>query len=108
MPEPSAPRPELPELRAHQRGTTLPVRLQPKGSANRIVGVAEGRLRVQVTAPPVDGRANQALTELLAKLLGLARREVELLHGETSREKTVLLVGLTPEDAAAKLAEVLR
>ncbi len=65
------------------------VRVQPRASRNRIAGVHGGRLKLQVTAPPVDGAANRAVVELLAEALALPRRLVEVVSGASSREKTV-------------------
>ncbi len=67
-------------------GTTLSVRVTPKAAANRIV-VAEGVLRVYVTAVPEDGAANDAVHKLLSKALGLARSRLTLVQGATSRDK---------------------
>ena len=81
--------------------------VQPRASRSRVTGWHDGRLKVQLTAPPVDGEANEALLKFLSKLLGVPRRDVTLLRGETSRRKTVLLPplpaavlsSLTPEAA---------
>ena len=63
----------------------------------------DGRLKVAVTAPPVDGEANAAVIELLAKALGVPRRQVEVIAGASSRRKTVRIEG-----ADAAVAELLR
>ena len=62
-----------------------------------VVGEQAGALKVAVTAPPEDGRANQALTELLRDWLGLKRSQVELASGATNRNKQFLIRGLTPD-----------
>jgi len=69
----------------------LRVRVQPRASRNRIAGVHGRRLKLQVTAPPVDGAANRAVVELLAEALALPRRLVEVVSGASSREKTVAI-----------------
>ena len=84
-------------------GTLLSVKLQPRASQNEITphrGIGD-ELKIKVTAPPVDAAANQALIELLAEILGCSRGKVELILGQTSRHKTVLLHGF-------KAAEVLQ
>lgn len=65
-------------------------------------GVTEGVLRVRVSAPPVDGAANQALVRLLADELGIARRDVRIVAGEGSRSKVVVLDGVTRERLAER------
>ena len=82
----------------------LRVRVQPKASSNGITGWQDGVLRVRLTAPPVDGAANQALVEFIAETLGLRRAEVTLVAGHRGRLKT-LEVSLSEDDLAARLAE---
>lgn len=65
------------------------VRLVPRAGRNEIAGWRDGRLLVRVTAPPLEGRANQALRKLLAKRLGIAAGRVEIARGERSRDKLV-------------------
>ena len=77
-------------------GTLLTVKLQPRASKNEIGAPLGDELKIKVTAPPVDAAANQALVELLAEKLGCSRGKVELLRGQTSRHKTVMLHGFTP------------
>ena len=85
-------------LRADGKDTLLRVRVQPRASREDIVGLAEGRLRVALTAPPVEGAANDALRRFMAARLGVARGRVTLESGEKSREKTLRVVGM-PETA---------
>lgn len=80
----------------------LPVRVQPRASANALRGWVEGRLHVRLTAPPVEDAANRALCALLAAALGLKPSAVELVAGRRSREKSVRLTGITLEDAIAR------
>ena len=82
----------------------LQVRLQPRASANAIAGVRDGVVRVRVTAPPVDGAANDALVGLLAKALRIGRGRVSIVRGRTSRNKVVRVEGLTEEEALALLS----
>ncbi len=75
---------------------TIEVRLTPRASRNEIAGVRDGVLAVRVTAPPVDGKANQALCELLADELGVAKSKVEIVRGERGRNKLVRVSGAEP------------
>jgi uncharacterized protein (TIGR00251 family) len=84
-------------LRETSGGTLLSVKLQPRASRNEIGQPLGDELRIKVTAPPVDSAANQALVELLAETLQCPRNQVELIRGHTSRHKTILLLGLKPE-----------
>src|SRR5262245_13737168 len=79
----------------HAEGCVLPVRAQPGARKTGVLGEQAGALKVAVTAPPEDGRANRALTEALRDLLNLKRSQVELLSGQTSRDKKFLIRGLT-------------
>jgi uncharacterized protein (TIGR00251 family) len=91
------------ELTEHAEGCILPVRAQPGARRAGIQGEQNGALKVAVTAPPEDGRANKALIEVLRDELGLKRSQVELIAGHTSREKRFLIRGLTCEELREKL-----
>lgn len=81
-------------LRRDGRDWLLDVRVTPRASRTRFAGVANGRLRAHLQAPPVDGRANAALVELVAECCGLPRSRVSLERGSTARDKTLRLHGL--------------
>ena len=76
-------------------GVRVPVRVQPRSSRSDIAGVHGGALKVRLTAPPVDGAANEALVDLLAATIGIPRRDVKIVSGLTSRSKIVELSGVT-------------
>lgn len=90
-------------LRETAGGTLLSVKLQPRASRSEIGEPLGDELKIKVTAPPVDAAANQALIELLAETLGCSRGKVELVRGHTSRHKTLLLHGFTPNEVLAAL-----
>jgi uncharacterized protein len=92
----------------HAEGCILPVRAQPGARKAGILGEHAGALKVAVTAPPEDGRANKALAELLAKALNLKRSQVKLLSGEANREKRFLLAGVSKRDLYALVAALLQ
>lgn len=83
---------------------TLKVRVQPRASADALAGVRAGALVVRLQAPPVDGRANEALARFLGGLLGVPPSAVTLVHGATGRDKVVRIAGA---DAAAVRARLL-
>ncbi len=85
----------------------LRVHAQPGSGKSAVLGRHGGALKVKVAAPPVDGRANVALAELLAHTFGLERAEVELVSGQTSRSKRFRLHGVAPEVVDAALGKVL-
>ncbi len=78
-------------------GARFPVRLTPRGGADRVDGVRDGVLRARVAAPPVEGAANASLLRLIALELGVARRDVRLVAGAGGRTKLVVVDGLDPE-----------
>ena len=81
----------------------ITVRLTPRASREEIAGEREGVLQVRVTAPPVDGAANEALVRLLAKRLRVAKGAVAIVSGETSRSKVVEVDGLTEGEVRERL-----
>jgi uncharacterized protein (TIGR00251 family) len=85
----------------HADGALLAVRAQPGAKRNAVLGEQAGALKVAVTAPPEDGRANAALVEVLRDWLGVKRSQVELAGGPTSRNKTFLVRGVTAEELTA-------
>ena len=78
------------------------VRLTPRAAADRVDGVVEGVLRVRVGAPAVEGAANNALVRLLADELGVARRDVRIVAGATSRQKLVVVDNLEADAIVAR------
>lgn len=82
-------------------GVELAVLVQPRASRTRVVGEHDGLLKLQLAAPPVDGEANAALVEFVAKRLGVPRRDVVLAAGDASRRKRVVVRGLSADRVAA-------
>jgi uncharacterized protein len=91
----------------HAEGCVLPIRAQPGARKAGVLGEQGGALKVAVTAPPEDGRANQALTETLRDLLNLKRSQVELLSGKTSRDKKFLIRSLTRAELAIRITALI-
>lgn len=84
-------------------GVRISVRLQPRAAKNQIVGFQEGVLKIKVTAPPVDGEANQVLINYLARLLSIPKSACRIVTGEKSRNKTVEIQGLKRGDLLDRL-----
>ena len=78
--------------------TDLEIRVLPRSSKSQIVNRVGEVYKVKVTAPPVEGKANKALVELLAKELGVSRGRVEIVSGKASRLKSVRIHGLSSEE----------
>ncbi len=91
------------DLRDTPRGLTLRVRVQPRASRDGLSGERQGALVVRLTAPPLEGRANEALTRLLAAALGVPPSAVRVLRGETGRDKLVAVAGLSAAVARGRL-----
>ena len=95
------------ELADHPDGVLLPVRAQPGARKAGILGEHAGALKLGVTAPPQDGRANEAVVELVRDLLGLKRSQVELVAGLKDRNKKLLIRGVVRTELAARIAALL-
>jgi uncharacterized protein len=73
------------------------VRVVPRASKSEIVGEMDGALKIRIASPPVDGAANAELIKLLAKTFSIAKSEVEITGGQTSKSKQIKLNGVTAE-----------
>jgi len=83
------------DLNEREGAVTLRVRVQPRASRTEIVGEYAGAIKLRVTAPPVDGKANEECRRFLAKLLGVSAGSVEIIAGDSSRDKVVRIHGIT-------------
>lgn len=79
---------------SRMRRATISVRVQPRSRSDALAGMRDGKLVVRVVAPPLDGRANDALCRLLADLLGVRRSCVTIVRGERARDKVVAIEGI--------------
>jgi uncharacterized protein len=82
---------------------TFAVRVQPRARRNEIVGETGKVLKLAITAPPAEGKANAACIELLAKTLKVPKSSVSIAAGETSRNKLVRVVGITADELRERL-----
>jgi uncharacterized protein (TIGR00251 family) len=95
------------DLKEHPEGCILPVRAQPGARRAGILGEYARALRVAVTTAPEQGKANKALVETLSDALGVKKGQIELLSGETSRDKRFLIRGLSVADLSSRLGKVI-
>jgi len=91
-------------IKESAKGIVFAVKVQPRARKNAITGVVGDMLKLALAAPPVDGRANQAVIEFLAELFEIPRASVTIASGETSRNKRVRIAGLSKAAVEARLA----
>jgi uncharacterized protein (TIGR00251 family) len=92
------------EIKEQSGVITFAVRVQPRASRDAIEGEWQGALKVRVTAPPVDDRANEGVRRLLADALDVPASAVAIIGGQKSRNKRVRITGVTPEQVRNLLA----
>ena len=91
------------DLKESPAGTTFAVKVHPRAKKNAITGQVGDALKLALTAPPVDGKANQACIDFFAKLLNVPRSSVTIAAGKTSRNKLIRVAGLSPEEVRRRL-----
>lgn len=89
-------------IRDTAAGVTFAVKVQPRAKKNGITGELGNALKLALTAPPVDGRANEACIEFFANLLEVPRSSVTIASGETSRNKVIRVAGLSADKVAKR------
>ena len=95
-------------LRDSKRGLTFDIQVIPHASRAEIAGVQEGALKVKVTAPPMEGAANEACIKLLARELGLKKSQMEISSGVKSRKKTVMIKDISKAELETKINNILK
>jgi len=90
------------------RGVSFAIKVQPRARKNAITGVVGDALKLAVTAPPIEGRANHAVIEFFADLFAIPRSSVSIASGETSRNKIVRVTGITAERVRERLSAAER
>ena len=93
----------VPDGNPPKAGVIFEVLVQPRARKNEIAGMQGDAVKVRITAPPVEGKANQACIDLIAEALRLKRNEIELISGHTARKKRFRLVGITTEEFRRRL-----
>jgi uncharacterized protein (TIGR00251 family) len=96
------------KLHDGKTGAAITVRVTPRMAKNEISEILnDGTVKIRLTAPPVDGKANQTLIEYLADILGVKPAKIEIISGLTSRDKIVTVLDLTPEEVQEKILQHL-
>jgi len=90
-------------LRETTEGVVFQIRVVPRASRREAAGIRDGALRLRITAPPVEGKANEECRRLLAELLDVKKNQVAIIAGHASRTKTVAVSGCTAAEIAARL-----
>jgi uncharacterized protein (TIGR00251 family) len=90
-------------IRETAKGVLLPVRAVPRASKNEIQGIHGDALKIRLQAPPVDGKANEALIRFLGETLDIPRSQISVASGETGRNKAVLITGISKTEIMKKL-----
>src|SRR6266542_2031726 len=103
---PATPSPRMPPTRRAPEAAVLRVRVQPRAARAAITGWRDDALAVRVTAPPVDGAANAAVSALLAEALDVPPSRVRVVRGERGRDKLVRIEGLSLAGALARLGRI--
>jgi uncharacterized protein len=93
-------------LRIHpdEHGVVVEVLVVPRASKCAFAGVHDGRVKVMLDAPPVDGKANEALIAFFAKATGRPKRDVTIVRGEKGRQKTLALRGMSVAEVMSIVA----
>ena len=91
----------------HAHGSVLSVLVVPHAGRSSIEQLADGTVQVRVAAPPVDGAANAALLRLLADLLDVPRRRLEIISGASSRRKRIVIAGMAPDELETRIQAAL-
>ena len=81
----------------------LAIRVQPRAKRTEVAGERGGAVVIRVSAPPVDGKANEAVCRLIAQRLGVPKTAVEIVRGESARNKLVRIAGLSADEARTRL-----
>jgi uncharacterized protein (TIGR00251 family) len=96
------------KLHSSAGGTALTIRVTPRARRTEVAGVLEdGTLRIRVAAPPVEGKANAALTDFLAKALGVRKNRIEIVAGEKGLDKLVSISEMSPAEAQDRLTRLI-
>jgi len=94
-------------LQSTKKGVEISVLVLPRSSKSRIVGIHDNALKIKLTKPPVDGQANEECCRVLAKYFGVSKSQVTVVRGVTSKNKRVLIKGVSETDIHQKTALII-
>jgi uncharacterized protein len=98
----------MPTFKDARTGTAISVKVIPRAKKNEVAGLMEdGSVRIRLTAPPVEGAANQALVEFLAQLLQIHKNQIEIVAGLSSERKLISLLGISPQSVEGILRQAV-
>ena len=90
-------------IHEHEGGVSFAIKVDPRAKKNAVTGELGDALKVSLTAPPVEGRANEACIEFFSKLLKVPRSSVTIASGQTSRNKVICVAGLSADSVQDRL-----
>lgn len=93
-------------LHQTEDGVTFRIRVVPRASRSELAGIQDDALKLRITAPPVDGKANEECIRVVADFFGVKRRQVTIISGHVSRTKTIAIAGKSPGEIAARLEQL--
>ena len=93
-------------IRETKDGLSFDIHVNPHASRSQITGITEGLVKVKVTAPPVEGAANEACLALLSKKLGLRKSQMKISAGARGRKKTILILNISKPDLEQKFQQL--
>lgn len=96
-----------PKPGTHGVACRMRIKVIPGSRASSVVGMLGDRLKIKIAAPPEDGKANAAVCSLVAEMLGVSARSVEVISGATNAEKSLRIAGLTAAEVKSKVAAVI-
>jgi len=87
-------------FQVNNQSAILQIRVQPNAQKNQVVGIlSDGRIKIKIQAPPLEGKANKALFRYLYQILDVPESQMELVRGDTSRDKIIRIDGISESDA---------
>lgn len=93
------------EITEKDGAVTFRLRVQPRASRDEVAGEHNGAIKLRISAPPIDGKANEACRRLIAKLVGVSPSAVEIIAGESSKDKVIRVHNVTAERIRQLLAD---
>ncbi len=91
---------------AESERARLVMRVRPNAKQNQLLGFKEGVLQIRIAAPPIEGKANEALVRFLSTQLGVSKSRLSIERGLTGRTKTIIILGLSQSQVMSELAKL--